>query len=69
VVPLAGRMAEALTGFLGVEFDGLRLTQDLDQVEALSLDREALWSRIEKASFLTTDEKRAAVGYGAVNNP
>ncbi|MGH6908539.1 MAG: phage portal protein, partial [Aestuariivirga sp.] len=43
VVPLAGRMAEALTGFLGQEFDGLRLAHDLDQVEALSLDREALW--------------------------
>lgn len=61
VVPLAGRVAEALTGF----FDGaLRLTHDLDQVEALSADREALWARIEKASFLSEDEKRAAVGYG-----
>ncbi len=61
VVPLAGRMAEALSGF----FDGgLRLAHDLDQVEALSADREALWARIEKASFLSDDEKRAAVGYG-----
>jgi phage portal protein BeeE len=36
----------------------------LDAVEALSTEREALWSRIDKASFLTLDEKRAAVGYG-----
>jgi len=65
VVPLASRVAEALTSFLG---DGLRLMQDLDQVEALSQDREALWSRIERASFLTRDEKREAVGYGAKAN-
>ncbi len=65
VVPLAGRLAEAMTGFLSAEFAELRLAHDLDQVEALAGDREALWSRIEKASFLTEDEKRAAVGYGA----
>ena len=64
IVPLASRMAEALSGFLSAEFEGLRLAHDLDQVEALALDREALWSRVEKASFLTNDEKRAAVGYG-----
>ena len=64
VVPLAGRMAEALTGFLAADFGDLRLSHDLDQVEALAGDREALWSRVERASFLTNDEKRAAVGYG-----
>ena len=61
VVPLASRMAEALSSFFGGD---VRLAHDLDQVEALSSDREALWARIEKASFLGEDEKRAAVGYG-----
>lgn len=62
VLPMAGRVAEALTGFLG---NGtIRLTHDLDQVEAMAPDREALWARLEKASFLSPDEKRAAVGYG-----
>ena len=28
-------------------------------------ERAALWQRVEGASFLTRDEKRAAVGYGA----
>lgn len=37
---------------------------DLDQVEGLSGEREALWARLDKAAFLTADEKRAAVGYG-----
>jgi HK97 family phage portal protein len=62
VLPLAGRVAEAMTGFLGS--GTLRLAHDLDQVEALAPDRDALWARVEKASFLTEDEKRAAVGYG-----
>lgn len=27
-------------------------------------ERDQLWARLEKASFLTNDEKRAAAGYG-----
>jgi HK97 family phage portal protein len=63
VLPLAGRVAEAMTGFLAPG-GTLRLAHDLDQVEALAPDRDALWARIGKAGFLTDDEKRAAVGYG-----
>ena len=64
VLPMASRMAEAMTGFL---CEGrLRLAHDLDQVEALAADREALWARVGTAAFLTDDEKRAAVGYGAM---
>ena len=67
VVPLLGRVTEALTNFLGPHFgDGLRVSYDLDQVEALSVDRDGLWARVDKASFLTPNEKREAVGYGAL---
>jgi HK97 family phage portal protein len=66
VVPLLGRVTEALTNFLGSTFgEGIRVSSDLDQVEALSADRDALWVRVDKASFLTPAEKRAAVGYGS----
>ena len=64
VLPLCGRLAEALTGWLAPAFgEGLRLWFDADQVEALSTEREALWSQVGAADFLTADEKRAAVGY------
>jgi HK97 family phage portal protein len=64
VVPHVGRVMEALTNFVAPQFgDSLRLGFDLDQVEALAPDRDALWARVEAASFLTNDEKRAAVGY------
>src|SRR5262245_19927398 len=42
----------------------LELRPDLDAIEALSTEREALWTRINAATFLTDAEKRAAVGYG-----
>ena len=64
VVPVLRRVIEALAGFIGPRFEeGLRLDLDLDQVEALSHDRDALWARVNNASFLTDAEKRQAVGY------
>jgi HK97 family phage portal protein len=63
-LPLAARMAEALTGWLAPMFgEGLRLEIDPDRVEALSAEREALWARVGAATFLTDDEKRQVVGY------
>ena len=65
VLPLAGRFAKAFGAWLGAAWgEGLRLGIDPDQVEALSLEREALWRRVNEADFLTPDEKREAVGYG-----
>jgi HK97 family phage portal protein len=65
VLPLVGKTAQALARWLGPRFGRrLRLGYDADAVEALSPEREALWARLGRADFLTTDEKRAAVGYG-----
>lgn len=67
VVPLVGRMARAFSAWLGPAYGGeVTLKADLDQVEGLSGEREALWARLNAAMFLTIDEKRAAVGYGPV---
>jgi hypothetical protein len=64
VVPLISRIASALGNWLGENFGGnLRLAPDLDEVPALSIEREALWKRVGEAAFLTDDEKRAAAGY------
>ena len=65
VLPLVNRTAQALGNWLGEAWpEELRLSFDADQVEALSAEREALWSRVAAADFLSRDEKRAAVGYG-----
>ena len=64
VLPLVARTAAALGNWLGEWFDApLRLTFDADAVPGLSAEREALWSRVGDAEFLTRDEKRQAVGY------
>lgn len=66
VLPLVGRTARALTHWLAPSFgEGLRLWYDADAIDALSSEREALWARVSKADFLSDEEKRAAVGYGA----
>jgi phage portal protein BeeE len=67
VLPLAGRIACALTHWLAPAFGGeLTLATDNDRIEALASDRAALWERVSNAPFLTVNEKRIATGYGAV---
>ena len=64
-VPLANRLGESLAHWLApYGGESIALVPDLDQVEALAADRDALWKRVGDADFLTTEEKRAAVGYG-----
>jgi HK97 family phage portal protein len=64
VVPLARKTAAALTGWLGARFPGAEVVADLDQLPALSAERDALWARLEAASFLTPEERREMAGVG-----
>jgi HK97 family phage portal protein len=67
VLPLGNRIACALSQWLQPTFGaGLDLAVDTDKIEALALDRAALWERVTRAPFLTVNEKHAATGYGAV---
>lgn len=63
VLPLVDKLCEALSNWTQPTYPGLRLGYDLDAIEALSPRRTAIWDRVEKADFITTDEKREAVGY------
>jgi HK97 family phage portal protein len=65
VVPLVNCTADALNNWLMPMFDGnLELVADIDSISTLATRNQAMWDRVEKATFLTEDEKRAAVGYG-----
>ncbi len=65
VLGFVSRTLKALSAWLGPSFgEGLELKPALDKVEALAGERAALWDRVQRADFLTVDEKRAAVGYG-----
>lgn len=65
VLPLLSRTAASLSGWLsGMYGEAIALSHDLDQVPGLSLERDALWTRVGAAGFLSDAEKREAVGYG-----
>ncbi len=65
MIPLALRIAAALTAWLQGAFEGRwRLVHELDQIEALASERAVLWEQIGKADFLTEDEKRRKLGLG-----
>ena len=66
ILPLASKILAAIAEGLRPTWPGAALSVDLDQVGALSEDRERLWAQISAADFLTVDEKRAAVGLAPV---
>jgi HK97 family phage portal protein len=63
VIPLASRIAASVTHWLSPVYGQVVLQPDLDRIDALSQERDALWARLGQAAFLTDDEKREAVGY------
>ncbi|MCA3645225.1 MAG: phage portal protein [Methylobacterium sp.] len=70
IVPLVRRVSGAMAQWLQPAHAGrITLLPDLDQIEAIAEDRSALWKRVAEASFLTDQEKRNALGYGAKAKP
>jgi HK97 family phage portal protein len=63
VLPLAAKVLSALAHWLaGYSGEPVELRPDLDQVPALSIERDAQWRRVAEAAFLTPSEKRAMLG-------
>jgi HK97 family phage portal protein len=63
VLPLLAHMRDELNNWLVPQFGAdLKMDFDLDAVEALAPRREKIWSRLNNASFMTVNEKRAALG-------
>lgn len=65
VIPLVERVSDGISRWLLPMFENnLELVPYTDDIPVLALRNQAIWDRVEKASFLTENEKRAAVGYG-----
>lgn len=63
ILPLVDSMCGALNNWLLVHYgEGLELRADTDNISALSVRREKVWERVNKADFLSDDEKRELVG-------
>ncbi|MDP2116283.1 MAG: phage portal protein [Brevundimonas sp.] len=64
VVPLVRKTAAALTAWLDGRFAGTRIEADLESLPALQPERDALWARLNAATFLTDEERRRMAGVG-----
>ena len=63
VLPLISRVLATMAHWLGgFTVDPAELRPDIDQLPALSVERDAQWKRVAEADFLTQAEKRAMLG-------
>jgi HK97 family phage portal protein len=65
VQKVTARVADWLSGYVNERLD---LRPDLDQIAALSSEREAQWRRVADADFLTDAEKRRMLGLPALED-
>lgn len=69
ILPLLEFIKGEFNQWLPEFFEGnLTLDYDTESIPALAPKREALWGKVEKASFLTVNEKRALLGYPPIPN-
>jgi HK97 family phage portal protein len=71
IIPTLDDLCDALNNWLMPRFDKggrFRLVYDLDEVPALAPKREAKWTAVTGATFLTTNEKRDALGYQPITD-
>lgn len=64
ILPLSTKIAQGLSGWLQAWWPGLELDIDRDAIPALASERELFWDQVNKATFLSDDEKRALLGLG-----
>jgi HK97 family phage portal protein len=62
LLPLADKLLSAISEGLVTWFPDVALKVDLDRIPALAEDRQALWSQISAAAFLSDAEKREMLG-------
>lgn len=67
VLPLINHVKDELNQWLAPRFgDDVEISYDPDAIEALAPRREKTWQRISSADFMTTNEKRRAVGLSPI---
>ena len=67
VLPLVGGQRDEFNNWLVPPFgDDIELDYDEDQISALTDRREKTWKKVNESNFLTTNEKREAVGYDTI---
>ena len=65
ILPMAERVLRGLGDMLGDWIGPVKLAVDTDQLSELAEDRARLWEQVGAAGFLSEDEKREMLGFGA----
>lgn len=65
ILPMAGRILDALATVLSDWLGPVTLTVDTDQISELAEDRALLWQQVGAAEFLSETEKRTMLGFPA----
>ena len=63
ILPMAGRILNALSSMLSDWLGPVNLSVDTDQLSELADDRAKLWEVVGAASFLSDEEKRDMLGF------
>lgn len=69
VLPLVERTTRGLSNWLAAKYPQARLVPELDALPALSVEREALWARLNAAGFVSEAEKRRLAGLSEAEKP
>lgn len=69
VLPIMNLFVGEMSNWITKKFDvEHKLWYDIDSIQSLSKRRESEWTKINAASFLTNNEKRAEFGYAPVED-
>jgi phage portal protein BeeE len=60
---LLDKICNAISNWAQPSYEGVKIGYDEDSIPALAVRRAAVWDKVKGSDFLTTDEKREAVGY------
>jgi phage portal protein BeeE len=63
ILPMAGRILNALGTMVGDWLGPVKLAVDTDQISELAEDRTKLWEQVGAAGFLSDEEKRDMLGF------
>jgi HK97 family phage portal protein len=63
ILPMAGKILDALAAMLSDWLGPVSLAVDTDQISELAEDRALLWQQVGAASFLSDAEKRDMLGF------
>lgn len=68
-IPIYDSVRDDFNAWLVPSFgDGLEADYDKDAIHALAPRRQSVWDKVQKADWLTVNEKREATGYDAIDS-